>query len=100
VKAVRWYGKHDVRVEEVPELQIINDRDAIIRVTSTAMCGSDLHLYNDIMPTMKKGDVLGHEFMGEVVEIGKAIKKLKVGDKVVVPFTMRPIKCLMKKNTV
>lgn len=88
MKAVCWYGKHDVRVEKVPDPTIINDRDAIIRVTKTAICGSDLHLYNDLMPMLKKGDILGHEFMGEVVETGPAVKKLKVGDKVVVPFTI------------
>lgn len=88
MKALRWYGKQDVRVEEVPEPSLINDRDAIIKVTATAICGSDLHLYNGIVPNMKSGDILGHEFMGEIVEIGPGNKKLKIGDKVVVPFTI------------
>jgi threonine dehydrogenase-like Zn-dependent dehydrogenase len=83
-------GKQKVHVEEVPDPKILNARDAIIRVTSTAICGSDLHLYNGFVPTMEKGDVLGHEFMGEVVEVGRAVKKLAVGDRVVVPF---PIAC-------
>ena len=90
MKATCWYGKKSVRVEEVPDPQILNSRDAIVRVTSTAICGSDLHLYNGLIPTLEKGDVLGHEFMGEVVEIGSAITNLQVGDRVVVPF---PIAC-------
>jgi threonine dehydrogenase-like Zn-dependent dehydrogenase len=90
MKANCWYGKHDVQVEEVPDPQILNPRDAIIRITSSAICGSDLHLYNGYIPTVKKGDVLGHEFMGEVVETGPAVKSLEVGDRVVVPF---PIAC-------
>jgi threonine dehydrogenase-like Zn-dependent dehydrogenase len=83
-------GKQKVRVEEVPDPIILNSRDAIVRVTSTAICGSDLHLYNGYVPTMEKGDVLGHEFMGEVVELGPAVKNLAIGDRVVVPF---PIAC-------
>jgi len=90
MKANCWYGKRDVRVETVPDPQILNRSDAIVRVTSTAICGSDLHLYNGLIPSMQKGDVLGHEFMGEVVEVGPAVKNLKVGDRVVVPF---PIAC-------
>jgi threonine dehydrogenase-like Zn-dependent dehydrogenase len=91
MKANCWIGKHKVRVESVPDPQILNARDAIVRVTSTAICGSDLHLYNGFMPSMEHGDVLGHEFMGEVVEVGPLVKdKLKVGDRVVVPF---PIAC-------
>jgi len=90
VKAVCWYGKGDVRVEQVPDPKIVNPRDAIIRVTSTAICGSDIHLYGGYVPTMMKADILGHEFMGEVVETGSAITSLKVGDRVVVPF---PIAC-------
>jgi threonine dehydrogenase-like Zn-dependent dehydrogenase len=90
MKATCWYGKQDVRVTEVPDPKILNARDAIVRITSTAICGSDLHLYNGFIPTMKKGDVLGHEFMGEVVEVGKGVKNLAVGDRVVVPF---PIAC-------
>jgi threonine dehydrogenase-like Zn-dependent dehydrogenase len=90
MKAACWMGKTDVRVEQVPDPRILNDRDAIVRVTSTAICGSDLHLYNGFVPTMKSGDILGHEFMGEIVEVGPAVKNLGVGDRVVVPF---PIAC-------
>jgi threonine dehydrogenase-like Zn-dependent dehydrogenase len=90
VKANCWYGKRDVRVETVPDPQILNARDAIVQVTSTAICGSDLHLYNALIPTLERGDVLGHEFMGEVVEVGAGVTNLKVGDRVVVPF---PIAC-------
>lgn len=86
MRAVCWYGQHDVRVETVPEPTIINPRDAILRVTSTAICGSDLHLYNNLFPGMKKGDILGHEFMGEVLEVGPEVANLKAGDRVVVPF--------------
>jgi threonine dehydrogenase-like Zn-dependent dehydrogenase len=86
MKATCWTGKQSVEVMEVPDPKILNQRDAIVKVTSTAICGSDLHLYNGFMPTMKRGDVLGHEFMGEVVELGARVKNLKVGDKVVVPF--------------
>lgn len=88
MKAVCWYGKHDVRVEDAPDPLIKNPRDAIIKVTSTAICGSDLHLYNGVIPTMKRGDILGHEFMGEVVEVGSQVRSLSVGDRVVVPFTI------------
>lgn len=70
MKALCWHGKHDVQINEVHPPEIINDDDAIIRITATAICGSDLHLYNDLMPSMKMGDILGHEFMGEVVETG------------------------------
>ncbi len=90
MKANCWYGKRDVRVENVPDPQLLNARDAIVRVTSTAICGSDLHLYNGFIPSLEKGDVLGHEFMGEVVEVGVGVKNLAVGDRVVVPF---PIAC-------
>lgn len=90
MKATCWMGKKKVQVEEVPDPQILNSRDAIVRITSTAICGSDLHLYNGFVPTMEKGDILGHEFMGEVMEVGKEVKNLKVGDRVVVPF---PIAC-------
>jgi threonine dehydrogenase-like Zn-dependent dehydrogenase len=83
-------GRNSVSVEDVPEPRLLNDRDAIVRVTSTAICGSDLHLYDGYVPTMKRGDVLGHEFMGEVVEVGKRVENLNVGDRVVVPF---PIAC-------
>src|SRR5574339_695167 len=90
MKANCWHGINDMRVDEVPDPQILNPRDAIVRVTSTAICGSDLHLYNGFIPTMKSGDVLGHEFMGEVVEVGSGVKNLAAGDRVVVPF---PIAC-------
>lgn len=90
MKALCWEGKQKVRVEDVPEPKILNARDAIVRVTSTAICGSDLHLYNGIVPSMERGDVLGHEFMGEVVEVGREVRNLAVGDRVVVPF---PIAC-------
>ena len=88
MKAACWYGTHDMRVEEVPDPGIFNPRDAIIKVTSTAICGSDLHLYNGYIPSMKEGDILGHEFMGEVVEVGRGVGNLKKGDRVVVPFTI------------
>jgi len=87
MRALTWHGKHDVRMETVDDPEIINPRDAIIKVTSTAICGSDLHLYDGFIPTMKSGDVLGHEFMGEVVETG-ARSTLRKGQKVVVPFTI------------
>jgi threonine dehydrogenase-like Zn-dependent dehydrogenase len=83
-------GKTHVEVQEVPDPKILNARDAIVKITSTAICGSDLHLYDGFIPTMRKGDILGHEFMGEVVETGAAVSTLKVGDRVVVPF---PIAC-------
>jgi threonine dehydrogenase-like Zn-dependent dehydrogenase len=88
MKALCWHGKKDVRYDTVPDPTIEDDRDAIIKMTSCAICGSDLHLFDGFMPGMKSGDILGHEFMGEVVEVGKANKKLKVGDRVVVPFTI------------
>jgi threonine dehydrogenase-like Zn-dependent dehydrogenase len=88
MKALVWHGTNDVRVEKVPDPQILNPRDAIVKVTSTAICGSDLHLLDGFIPTMKSGDILGHEFMGEVVDVGSANHKLKVGDRVVVPFTI------------
>jgi threonine dehydrogenase-like Zn-dependent dehydrogenase len=90
MKAACWMGTRKIEVADVPEPKILNSQDAIIRVTSTAICGSDLHLYNGFIPTMKKGDVVGHEFMGEVVEVGNAVRRLAVGDRVVVPF---PIAC-------
>src|ERR1051325_9250498 len=88
MRAVCWYGKNDVRVNTVPDPKILNPHDAIIKITTTAICGSDLHLYNGYIPTMEKGDILGHEFMGEVVETGKECKTLHPGDRVVVPFTI------------
>ena len=95
MKAVCWMGKEKMSVENVPDPQILNPRDAIVRITRTAICGSDLHLYGGFIPTMEQGDIVGHEFMGEVVEVGPGISKdkLKVGDKVVVPFTIACGKC-------
>ena len=90
MRAVCWHDKLDVRVESVPEPKILNPRDAIVHVTATAICGSDLHLYGGFVPGMVKGDILGHEFMGEVVEVGSGVKNLKPGERVVVPF---PIAC-------
>ncbi|BBY06066.1 zinc-dependent alcohol dehydrogenase [Mycobacterium noviomagense] len=90
MKATIWAGRNNVEVHTVPDPKILNDRDAIVRITSTAICGSDLHIYDGYIPTVKRGDVLGHEFMGEVVEVGKAVPNLAVGDRVVVPF---PIAC-------
>ena len=98
MKALCWFGKKDIRVETVPDPQILNPRDAIFRVTRTAICGSDLHLYDGYIPTMEQGDILGHEFMGEVVEVGNEVKTLKVGDKVVVPFTICCGECYYCKN--
>jgi threonine dehydrogenase-like Zn-dependent dehydrogenase len=90
MKATIWAGRNSVEVQSVPDPKILNDGDAIVRITSTAICGSDLHIYDGYIPTVKHGDVLGHEFMGEVVEVGKAVTRLAVGDRVVVPF---PIAC-------
>src|SRR4051794_26355760 len=89
MKALVWHGRNDVRTETVPDPQILNTRDAIVRVTTTAICGSDLHLLDGFIPTMQTGDILGHEFMGEVVEVGAGARHaLAVGDRVVVPFTI------------
>ena len=93
MRALTWHGKHDVRVDTVPDPEIVNPRDAIIKITSTAICGSDLHLYDHTIPTMKAGDVLGHEFMGEVVEVGRGNSRLKVGQRVVVPFVIACGQC-------
>jgi len=88
MKALCWHGRKDVRYETVPDPKIEDPRDAVIKVTSCAICGSDLHLFDGLMPGMKSGDILGHEFMGEVMEVGPGNKKLRVGDRVVVPFTI------------
>ena len=90
MKAVCWMGKEKMQVDNVPDPTILNPRDAIVRITSTCICGSDLHLYDGFIPTMEQGDIMGHEFMGEVVEVGAGVsrEKLKVGDRVVVPFTI------------
>jgi threonine dehydrogenase-like Zn-dependent dehydrogenase len=90
MKANCWMGKRNVEVQTVPDPQILNQRDCIVKITSTAICGSDLHLYNALIPFLEPGDILGHEFMGEVMEVGRGVKNLKVGDRVVVPF---PIAC-------
>jgi len=87
MRALTWHGTHDVRVDTVPDPQILNPRDAIIQITSTAICGSDLHLYDGVIPSMQPGDIIGHEFMGEVVEVGPK-STLQEGDRVVVPFTI------------
>lgn len=88
MKALCWYGKDDVRINNVPDPEIQKAGDVILKMTSTAICGSDLHLLSGLMPTMEEGDILGHEFMGEVVDIGKDVTSLKKGDRVVVPFTI------------
>ena len=98
MKALRWYGKGDVRVEDVPEPELMDERDILIRITSTAICGSDLHLYNGLMPDMEMGDILGHEPMGVVVDVGDAVTKLKMGDRVVVPFTISCGECFFCKK--
>ncbi|NDV86001.1 alcohol dehydrogenase catalytic domain-containing protein [Aurantimonas aggregata] len=88
MKAITWHGKHDMRCDTVPDPVIEDGRDAIIKVSACAICGSDLHFYDGFMPGMKSGDIVGHEFMGEVMEVGRDNKKLKIGDRVVVPFTI------------
>ena len=93
MKALCWFGKHDVRVESVPDPKLLNRSDAIVRITSTAICGSDLHIYDGYIPTMREGDILGHEFMGEVMEVGSEVKKLKAGDRVIVPFDISCGEC-------
>lgn len=98
MKAVRWYGKQDVRVENVPVPEIVNPRDAVVRITLTAICGSDLHLYAGRIPSMQEGDILGHEFMGEVVAVGPKVETLQVGDRVVVPFTIACGGCFFCKR--
>ena len=97
MRALTWHGTHDIRVDTVPDPEIVNPRDAIIKVTSTAICGSDLHLYNGVMPGMFAGDILGHEFMGEVVEIGPK-STLQKGQRVVVPFTISCGQCFFCKT--
>lgn len=90
MKALCWHGTHDVRIDNVPEPKLLHPRDAIVKVARTAICGSDLHLYDHYIPTMKDGDILGHEFAGEIVDLGPEVENLKIGDRVVVPF---PIAC-------
>ena len=98
MKALCWMGTNDVRVETVPDPKILNDRDAIVKITSTAICGSDLHLMDGYVPTMESGDIMGHEPMGEVVEVGSGVSNLKVGDRVVVPFTISCGECFFCKK--
>jgi threonine dehydrogenase-like Zn-dependent dehydrogenase len=93
MKALCWHGKNDIRCDTVPDPKIEDARDVIIKVTSCAICGSDLHLMDGLMPTMKSGDVLGHEFMGEVVEVGQGFTKFKKGDRIVVPFNINCGQC-------
>ena len=98
MKALAWHGKGDIRCETVPDPAIEEDRDIIIRVTSCAICGSDLHIFDGVIPEMRKGDIIGHETMGEVVEVGKAVSNLKKGDRVVVPFTISCGECFFCKR--
>lgn len=98
MKALTWHGKGDIRCESVPDPTIEDARDAIIKVTACAICGSDLHIYGGIIPGMQHGDVIGHETMGEVVEVGAGNSKLKVGDRVVVPFTISCGECFFCKR--
>ncbi len=98
MKALCWHGKEDVRLETVPDPTLIDPRDAIVKVTATAICGSDLHLYDGYMPTMESGDILGHEFMGEIVDVGSGNSRLKRGDRVVVPFAMACGSCFFCKK--
>jgi threonine dehydrogenase-like Zn-dependent dehydrogenase len=99
MKAICWYGKKDVRVENVPEPKLLTKRDAIIKTTLTAICGSDLHLFHGVIPSMQAGDILGHEFMGEVVEVGTEVPNLKKGDRVVVPFCIACGNCFFCENS-
>lgn len=98
MKAICWHGKYDVRFVDVPDPKIQHPRDAVVKITSTAICGSDLHLFDGYMPTMERGDVLGHEPMGEVMEVGSEVRNLKVGDRVVVPFTISCGECFFCKK--
>ncbi|MGV0024243.1 zinc-dependent alcohol dehydrogenase [Phormidesmis priestleyi] len=99
MKAVCWHGATDIRVDNVPDPKILNPRDAIVKITSTAICGSDLHLYDGYIPSMQSGDIMGHEFMGEIVELGSAVKNLSIGDRVVVPFTISCGSCYFCNKT-
>src|SRR5437016_13195804 len=98
MKATRWYGKHDVRVEDVPDPVIQGPRDIILKITSTAICGSDVHIYDGVIPTMQEGDILGHEFMGIVEEVGSA-NGIKKGDRVIVPFQIACGECHFCRKT-
>lgn len=98
MRALVWHGRHDMRYDTVPDPVLVNPRDAIIRITATAICGSDLHMYDGLIPSMKAGDVVGHEFMGAVVDVGSGNTKLKKGDRVVVPFVIACGSCFFCKN--
>jgi threonine dehydrogenase-like Zn-dependent dehydrogenase len=98
MKALTWHGKHDIRCETVPDPKILHAQDAIIKVTACAICGSDLHIFDGMIPSMESGDIVGHETMGEVVELGAEAKNLKVGDRVVVPFTISCGECFFCKR--
>jgi len=98
MRALCWQGRNSVSVENVPDPKIVNPRDAVVKITTTAICGSDLHLYDGYIPTMQAGDILGHEFMGEVVEVGPEVKNLKIGDRVVIPFTISCGSCFFCKR--
>ena len=93
MKALCWHGKNDIRCDNVPDPKIEDARDVIVKVTACAICGSDLHLMDGMMPSMKSGDILGHEFMGEVVDVGQGFTKFKKGDKIVVPFNINCGEC-------
>src|SRR3954463_12273794 len=98
MKAVTWQGTRKLSVETVPDPEIVQQSDVVVKVSATAICGSDLHLYDHYIASMQKGDILGHEFMGEVVDVGRDVKKLKVGDRVVVPFPIACGHCLNCEN--
>lgn len=98
MKAVTWCGKNKVNIEDVPDPHIINPHDAIVKISSTAICGSDLHLVHGYVPTMHRGDILGHEFMGEVVEVGPEVRNVRVGDRIVVPFTIACGNCFFCRS--
>lgn len=98
MRAITWHGRHDIRVDNVPDPKILEPTDAIIKITATAICGSDLHLYNGVMAGMQEGDIIGHEPMGIVEEVGSAVKRLKKGDRVVVPFTISCGACFFCSN--
>jgi threonine dehydrogenase-like Zn-dependent dehydrogenase len=93
MRALCWHGKGDVRVDTVPDPKTQHPRDAIIKITACAICGSDLHLFDGYQPTMERGDILGHENMGEVIELGSEVTNLRIGDRVVVPFTISCGQC-------
>src|SRR5436190_6265441 len=99
MRALCWHGSGDVRIDNIEDPRIIDPRDALIRITSTAICGSDLHIFDGFVPSMEKGDVLGHEFMGEVVEVGHGVPNLKRGDRVVVPFAIACGQCFFCQKT-